>query len=453
MSAINDISKWVCGLSFDRLPPEVIEGTKFPIIDCIGVTVAGLEDPSSRIVTEWIEDMGCAGAATMLHGFRKTTPVWASLANGTAAHALDYDDVDFRMMGHPSVALVPAILALGEAESLSGKDCILAYVIGLEVCSKVGSAIGGNPYVIGWHQTSTYGTLGATAACGKMLGLTEEQLENALGVACSLASGIRSNFGTMTKPYHAGMAAMNGITAAQLAERGFSANSDSMFGENSIAKAFSGDLHREAEVAQMLGNPYDVIDPGLSFKPYPCCRGPQGAIDASLQVHEQLAGAGKANPGHIEHVEVKVPEWLRGVLMYHTPQTGLEGKFSLEFCVTAGLLDGKVGVGQFTDERVQSADVVATIEKFDWQDMQGEGSSPFSADVAVTLKDGTRVIGTAEKPLGEPGNPMSEGQIYDKYSECVKSQFGDKAAEDSLELLKDFDDLDTVGKLIDALQR
>ena len=202
MNEMMEVGKFVCGLAYDGLPMEVVEAAKVPIVDCMGVTVARLEDDSSRIAAEWVESMACKPEATLFYGFKKSSAAWAAMANGTAAHALDFDDVSFRMMGHPSVALVPAILALGEILSSSGKDCLLSYVAGLEVAAKIGAALGGNSYMLGWHHTSTMGALGAAASCGKLLGLDEEQMAYALGISCSLANGLRANFGTMTKPLH-----------------------------------------------------------------------------------------------------------------------------------------------------------------------------------------------------------------------------------------------------------
>lgn len=453
MDELNDVAQFVCELTEGDLPEGALEAAKAPVIDCLGVTVAGLEDPASRIVAEWVDSMQGAPRSSVFFKFLKTSPPWAALANGTAAHALDYDDVSFSMMGHPSVTLVPAIIALAEAESLSGKECLLAYVAGLEVMSKVGLALGGNSYLIGWHQTSTLGALGATASCGKLLGLNREQLAHALGIACSLANGIRANFGTMTKPLHAGMAAMNGVMAAQLASRGFTSNPDSLFGENGFAGAFSADTERCGELKAALGNPYEILVPGLSFKPYPCCRGPQGAIDAALNVHSELSErVGEVSPSDIEKVECRVPPWLRGLLTYHLPQTGLEGKFSLEFCVSVALLDGKVGVGQFKDERVLSRDIVETMGRVEWIDLEGDYASPFTSEVVVELKDGARFASRVEKPLGEPGNPMGVDRVYDKYLECVKSVLGDKVAERTLHALRHLDAYRDIGELVALFQ-
>ncbi len=454
MDELKEVAKFICSTEAGDLPKDVMEAAKLPIIDCLGVTVAGMEDPASRITAEWAETMGCAPLSTIFRGFIQSSPAWAAMANGTAAHALDYDDVSFSMMGHPSVALVPAIVALAEAESLGGADCLLAYVLGLEVAAKVGQALGGNPYMIGWHQTSTLGVIGASASCAKLLRLDEEKTAHALGISCSLANGIRANFGTMTKPLHAGMAAMNGVIAAQLASRGFTSNPDSLFGENGFAQAFSADKERREQLKDSLGNPYEIITPGLSFKPYPCCRGPQGAIDAALEVRAKaMEEKGKIDHKEIEKIECRVPEWLRGVVVYHQPQTGLEGKFSLEFCVSAAILDGKVGVGQFTDERVRAQDIVETIAKFDWQDLQGEYGSAFTSEVTLTMKDGSAFSTRVEKPLGEPGNPMSDEQVYDKYLECVGTHLGEEVAKTTLESLRKLDALRDVKDLVKGFKR
>ncbi|MDI7252430.1 MAG: MmgE/PrpD family protein [Actinomycetota bacterium] len=452
MNELLEVGKFVCGLKYEDLPGEVVEAAKLPFIDCLGVTIAGLEDESSRIAAEWVDSMCAKGEATLFYGFKKSAAPWAALANGTAAHALDYDDVSFRMMGHPSVALVPAVLALGEVLESPGRDCLLAYVAGLEVAAKVGAALGGNSYMLGWHHTSTLGVLGAAASCGKLLRLAEERMVHALGISCSLATGIRANFGTMTKPLHAGVAAMNGIMAAQLASRGFTANPDALYGENGFARVFTSDLEKAGELPGTLGEPYELIDPCLSYKPYPCCRGPQGAIDAALAAREEWKKMGNIDASEVERVECRVPSWLRSVLVYHEPKTGTEGKFSLEFCVAAALLWGKVGVGQFRDQVVTSEPIVHVIRRFDWQDLEGEITSPFASEVVVHLKSGGKAVGKAERPLGEPGNPMSEEQIYDKYRECVGSVLSYRVADSTLEMLRDLENLEHVNRLVRAYQ-
>ncbi|MGQ9476873.1 MAG: MmgE/PrpD family protein [Actinomycetota bacterium] len=452
MNELVEVGRFVCGLRYEDLPVEVANAAKLPFIDCLGVTVAGLEDEGSRIAADWVESLNAREEATVFFGFRRSAAPLAALANGTAAHALDYDDVSFRMMGHPSVALVPAVVALGEVLSSTGKDCILSYVAGLEVAAKVGSALGGNSYMLGWHHTSTLGVLGAAASCGKLLGLDEERMAHALGISCSLAMGIRANFGTMTKPLHAGAAAMNGVMAAQLAYRGFTANPDALYGENGFARAFTSDLEKAEELLKTLGEPYELLNPGLSFKPYPCCRGPQGAIDAALAAREEWKKLGDIDPSNVEKVECRVPSWLRSVLVYHQPKTGTEGKFSLEYCVVAALLGGKVGVGQFRDEVVTSQAVVELIDRFDWQDLEGEITSPFAAEVTVHLKSGERAVGRAEKPLGEPGNPMSVEQIYDKYRECVGNVLNFRVADATLDMLVELDNLEDVNRLVQAYQ-
>jgi len=450
MNELVEVGRFVCGLRYEDLPGEVVEAAKLPIMDCLGVTVAGLEDEGSRIAAEWVEALNAREEATVFFGFKRSAAPLAALANGTAAHALDYDDVSFRMMGHPSVALVPAIISLGEVLCSTGKECLLSYVAGLEVAAKVGAALGGNSYMLGWHHTSTMGVLGAAASCGKLMGLDEEKMVHALGISCSLAMGIRANFGTMTKPLHAGVAAMNGVMAAQLASRGFTANPDALYGENGFARAFTSDLEKAEELLRTLGEPYELLDPGLSFKPYPCCRGPQGAIDAALAAREEWKKLGDIDPSDVERVECRVPSWLRSVLVYHEPKTGTEGKFSLEFCVAAALLEGKVGVGQFRDEVVTSAPVVEIIRRFDWQDLEGEITSPFASEVVVHLKSGRKAVGKAEKPLGEPGNPMSEEQIRDKYRECVGSILGYGVADATLGMLVELERLEDVNRLVQA---
>ena len=229
------------------------------------------------------EQGGSTEASVFGHGFGAPAGE-AALVNGTSAHALDFDDVNMSMRGHPSVPLLPAVLALGEKIGSSGRELIDAFVLGFEVECKLGRVIGAAHYALGWHATSTLGTLGAAAACARLLRLDMERTQIALGIAASLASGVRQNFGTMTKPLHAGWAARNGVIAATLADRGFTADSAAIEGESGLLHAASGGARLNSRALASLGDPWEIVSPGIGVKLYPCCYATHRAIDAALEI-------------------------------------------------------------------------------------------------------------------------------------------------------------------------
>src|SRR5215472_16756351 len=220
MGTTRDVAAWVAAASFEAMPAEVIDRARAGVIDTVGVILAGRDEPVTRIAAELVAEDGAAPVASHLGTTLMTSPEAAALLNGVAGHALDYDDVSASLTGHPSVVVLPAALAAAELMGASGAALLAAYVAGVEVTAKLGLAIGPAHYRMGWHATSTLGTLGAAMAAGTLLRLDAERLTNALAIAVSMASGSRQNFGTMTKPLHAGHAARCGVAAARLAGRG-----------------------------------------------------------------------------------------------------------------------------------------------------------------------------------------------------------------------------------------
>ena len=291
-------------------------------LDCLGAALAGYSHPIGKIITDFVKESGGSPKATVIGAGFKTSPHEAALANGTMAHALDYDDYSLVLAGHPSVSLLPSILAIGEDRGISGKKVLTAYIVGFEIESKLGAGVNFRHYELGWHATCTLGTLGAAAACSSILGLDIEKTRMALGIAASEASGLRQNFGTMTKPFHAGLSARNGVIAALLAEKGFTADKNILEAEFGFCNLFCGKGEYDSErITSNLGNPFAIFEPGISIKPYPSCGGTHTALDAMLY----LAKENDINPSDVEEIGVDVPELLPRVLIHSNPKTGLEG--------------------------------------------------------------------------------------------------------------------------------
>src|SRR5436190_7535500 len=272
---------YIVASRFEDIPPKALTVAKGAMLDCIGVALAGARHPAGHIPAEWAHATAGAGRATVWGQDFKTSAHDAALVNGTAAHALDYDDVTWGLIGHPSVSLVPAVLALGEQLGASGRDVLHAYVVGFEVMAKLGRTTQPKHSLDGgWHATGTIGAFGATAACCKLLGLTAEQTGHALGIVYSMTSGNVSNFGTMCKPLHAGLAARNAVEAALWAQAGFTSLPHPFDGPRSFHEVYSRGLPADMAPLAELGREYELVARGVVIKPYPCGVALHPAIDA-----------------------------------------------------------------------------------------------------------------------------------------------------------------------------
>jgi 2-methylcitrate dehydratase PrpD len=392
-----------------------------------------------------------APVATVLgSGFRASSPD-AALANGTMAHALDYDDVTKSMSGHPSVPLVPAVFALGEELSVSGEKVLEAYIVGFEVEAKVGRAVNPSHYEKGWHATSTLGVLGAAAAGAKLLGLSTEKTRMALGIAASQASGVRLNFGSMTKPFHAGNAARGGVMAAMLAGRGFTADREVLEKPLGFCHVFAESGASSPEKAvENLGDPFEVVSPGVGLKPYPSCRCTHSALDAMIK----LVAEKGISPDEVEKVECGVNAITPQVLIHDRPRTALEGKFSMQFCLAVALREGRAGLAQFTDEKVQedaTQELIQKVNMFVHPEFEGPGLGNLPAIVTVHLKNGESVSQRMDSPKGDPDAPLIESEVTEKYRDCAGYVLPPEKVERSLEMLAGLEKLKNVRALMDNL--
>jgi len=342
--------------------------------------------------------------------------------------------------------LLPAILALGEKSHCSGKETLLAYIVGFEVATRIGLACFTRHYELGWHTTATFGTIGATAAAARLLKLDVDKSRAALGVAASLAGGLKRNFGTMTKPLHAGNAARNGVVAASLAEQGFTADESVFDGPGNYGYVLGGgdesDLHTED-----LGQKFNICS-GLEIKPYPSCRFTHAGIDAALQVKDKYA----LSPADIAEVEYHTGSSIPLAAFRHQPQTGLEGKFSLEFCAALSFVDSKVTLAQFTDESVKKPmirDLISKTRITVDPEVLKDAFTP--VEIRVKLKDGRVLLYKVEAAKGEPGNPLSQEELYGKFRDCASVALSPKEVDRLLELASNLESLEDIAPLMKVM--
>ena len=356
----------------------------------------------------------------------RTAPTWAALANGTAAHAHDFDDTNFALMGHPSAPLLAAALAAAEAEMADGAAVVTAYLIGFEISAALGLALNPEHYTRGWHATATIGTLGCAAAAAKILGLDAGHTRHALGVAASLASGLKENFGSMAKPFHAGHAARNGVFAAMLAREGFTASASALEGTQGYATAFS-QAKLSPGAFDALGREWQILASGIAVKPYPSCALTHAAIDALLDLRARH-GFGVEQ---VADVEVGVNHVVPEVLRHHAPTSGLERKFSMEFCAAEALATGRVEIASFED----GPSTPGTRELMGRVRMVVDPTLPDGLEqhawsrVTVTLRDGRTLASPPRGASGHPDQPLTDAQLRAKFLGCAAPVLGADEAE------------------------
>jgi 2-methylcitrate dehydratase PrpD len=447
-----EITKFIAEISYEQLPAGVIDASKRAILDCLGVTLAGGEESSGKILSQFVKGAGKPEAGVIGGGF-KTSVEQAAWVNGTKAHALDYDDYfvpDDLTPYHPTVAILPAVLAVGEKYHLPGKDALLAYVTGFEVEARIALACIKQQYDLGWHTTSTVGSIGAAAAIAKMLKLDKEKTKIALGIAASLSGGLRKNFGTMTKPLHAGNAARNGVVAAILAQSGFTADRDILDSPLSFCEVLGGKAENEmTRLNQKVRTKFYIVSPGIAFKPYPSCAYTHWAIGALLDLKKEAM----IEPNNIVEVECLTSSGLPQLLIHHRPKTALEGKFSLEFCVAIALIDGEASLKQFTDEKVKDSVVRQLMEKVKYvhPPEMGSGLVDLRGEVVVRLQNGKVYSRRVDVAKGDPKNPLSWEELSNKYRDCVRLSLSTKDTSRTLDLITHLDSVNDLAVLMDIL--
>ncbi len=379
MEVTRALSQYVVNLKFSDLPSDVVEGAKLCFLDWLGVTLSGSREPLSEILWQTAEAEGGKPLATIIGRNKKTSLLQAALINGAASHALDFDDVHLGMIGHPSAPVFPAILAVAESKKCSGEDFIAAFIAGFEAECRVSEIVCPEHYLCGWHATGTLGHFGSAAACANLLRLPPAQTVHAFGIAGTQAAGLKQVFGTMCKPFHAGKAAMNGLLAALLAEKGFTSSTDMLEGGKGFSKVFSTRMD-PPKALERLGEQYAIRD--VVFKRHASCFETHPAIDAVLALKEEQG----LTEDQVDTIHLDAYPVACDIAGIPAPQTGLEGKFSLAFCVALALVDGDTREASFSNEKVRDPKLIALRDKVKITPDPGLALS--RAKIKVVLKDG-----------------------------------------------------------------
>ena len=426
-------------------PPAARAAAARAVLDTVGVTLAGAVEPAARIVQHVVAQDG-SGPCRVLGTPLRAGAANAALANGTAAHALDYDDMCFVSLAHPSAPLVAAALAVAEVAGAAGSALLDAYVVGFELEGRLGRAMNPRHYQRGWHCTATLGTLGAAAAASRLLGLDAASTEHALAIAASEASGLKANFGTMVKPLHAGLAARNGVVAALLAQAGMTASRAAIDGPQGLLAAMDSEHPSLEPFAADLGTRWEIVETGITVKLYPSCAGTHPSLDALLEL-KRRDGFGA---DQIEAIEIGVDSIVPTILLYDRPASGLEGKFSMPFCAAAAMVHGRVGIDTFDAVLLRDPAIAAMQDRVTMRvdpTLDATAPSLTQARVTVRLHGGRVLTASANGARGYPERPASDDELAVKFTSCATQTLSAPRCADALTHLRAIDSIADVRML------
>src|SRR6266853_3481465 len=427
LSLTDYVAGFVVATRGQGVPVDVAHLGKRSVLDGIGLALAGAASQTGNITRRYLAALGIAteDGSTVIGSNMRLPARFAAFANGISIHADDYDDTQlaiakdrvYGLLTHPTAPALPPVLALAERDRKSGRDLMTAYQVGVEVECKVAEAILPRHYQHGFHSTATCGAIGAAAGAAKLLGLDRETTRRALSLGATQAAGLRENFGTMTKPFHAGRAAESGAVAAEMAALGFTASPNGLEADRGFFRAAGGGYSAEA-IDGKLGNPWTFAFPGVSIKPHP-----SGSLThPGMSVMLDLIHRHDLRPERVKRVAVGTNHNMPNALIHHRPRNELQAKFSMEFCMAILLLERKAGLEQFTDEVVNRPDVQALLARVDFgvhPEAEAAGFDKMTTIVEVELSDGTIVKGSADFGKGSPVNPMSDAELEQKFRECA----------------------------------
>ncbi|HSN19559.1 MAG TPA: MmgE/PrpD family protein [Usitatibacter sp.] len=458
----DEVAGFVTSTKLQGIPGDVARLGKRSVLDGLGLALAGAASECGHIAQKYLRQLGIASdkGSTVIGSDLRLPARFAAFANGLAIHADDYDDTQlavakdrvYGLLTHPTAPALPPVLALAERDRRSGADLMLAYQVGVEVECKVAEAILPRHYQTGFHSTATCGSIGAAAAAAKLLGLDREATRRAISIGATQAGGLRENFGTMTKPFHAGRAAENGVVAAEIAALGFTASPNGLEADRGFFRAAGGG-HSAEMIEGKLGDPWTFHFPGISIKPHP-----SGSLThPGMAVMMELIREHDIQPGNVKRVTVGTNHNMPNALIHHRPRNELQAKFSMEFCMAILLLERKAGLEQFTDAVVNRPDVQAMIAKVDFgvnAEAEAAGFDKMTTIIEVHMEDGQVHKGRADFGKGSPANPMTDEELAEKFRQCASWGGLDRAkTEQVLKLVWKIEELADVNELTKLLRK
>ena len=451
MTLSTDLAEWSCRLAPADIPTEVMTIAKWAMIDTLGVTVAGATTSAGHVIRDWVTSRQVDKGATVVPFGLETHPETAAFAMGVLAHAHDLDDAHPSMGGHPSAVLVPVILALVPQANPSGKQALTAYVAGAETAMYLGRSIAATHYLRGWHATSTIGALAAAITAAKLLDLGPLETAHALGLAASMAAGLRINFGSDAKPLHIGQAAEHGVTSTLLSKAGLTASIDALDGPRGYLECFGGEEISDLNPISELGVHWELFDPGLNVKLYACCGAASRAIDGLID----LMGDTGIDRSDVDGVEALLSPHAADLLAFEDPKTSDEARFSLNHCLASVLVDGDLNLEHFDPAAVNRSDIRemrSRVEMGIHPELKDQKVGFAFAELRVRTKDGQQFNRRISEPRGGKGRPLTIDELETKFLNCAHHYSVDHNWTDSLKALESLDSDHELSSIIQTMR-
>lgn len=452
-----ELAEFAVNARYEKIPPAVHRQAKLAVADSLGTVFAGLKEPSVELLRELAAAKFRGGEASVFG-----SPLWlaaagAAFANAAAAHALDYDSLSLPV-GFVASPVLFALLAVAEEEGgISGRGLLESFIIGYEVEVAIARGLGVHHWAKGWHSTSTLAHFGAAIGVGHLLRLDVRQMRHAIGIAASEASGLRNMMGNMVKVFHVGKAARNGIVAARLAQRGFTAHTSALEAEWGFCNSFNGSGNYDLEaMLEGLGRQYDLVDPGLVIKIYPCC----GLIHSALDGVLDLMREHELDADRVSHVRLAVHELVLRTLCFPRPQDTYQARFSAQFCIATALQEGALTLAHFTEERLRGPRTQALMERVEMvahPELRGEGTFLQNEFTDITLE--LACGGKLERRVyrvnnrGSRGRPVTLGQLGKKFAECTAGYLDGTTRTRAFEMLARLEAVSDVREITACLRR
>ncbi|EAQ66900.1 hypothetical protein MED121_13270 [Marinomonas sp. MED121] len=448
-------SRFLEGIRYEQLPADVIQTAKYAVLDYIGVAIPGSDQAVAQNLLNWAKQRSWGSSACVIGSEARLDVEHAALVNAAAGHALDFDDTSWATIGHPTTVILPALLALAEQKESSGKALLLAYIAGVEVAHKVADLMMPETSENGWHTTGVFYALGTAAAACQLLALDQETTTRALALSLSKSGGIRSNFGTQAKPYHAGMAAKAGLEAISLAQSGITSSSTALEGVDGFIQCYASQAL--AEKARRMAKPilfgasWDLSTKGYAYKKYPNCSGNHPACDSILALVESQ----KITWQEIASIHCGVSLLGPKELVCHQPQTPVEARFSIEYSIACALIYGQITLDEFTEAKIQDPRVQDMMGKINMSvDKELEklgfiGTAPVK--IKILKNNGEVILLENDLARGNPEKPFTQAEFFDKFKACVKDKMPLDKADTLLDQLIHLEQIKSVTSITELI--
>lgn len=452
MSISRELGKRIVALRFEGLSDNALRWAKVAILDTLGVTLAGSCEQAPRLVERALGADVALGPSLIIGTSRRTTCLNAALINGTSSHVLDFDDCSDTLGGHPSAPILPALLALAEDIDASGRDVLLAYIAGYETETRIARGVNFYHYEKGWHPTATLGIFGAAAASSRLLNLSPDAVASALSLSVSMSAGVKANFGTMTKSLQVGHSSRNGLFATLLAKEGFTAHSEAFEHKQGFLNVFNGPgTFDSGKILDGWADPLDIVEPGVAIKQYPCCGSTHPALDAMIEI-------ARSHPIEPDDV-VQVDAWVHARRLAHTnrpdPQSALEAKFSLQYCLARALKHSRVVLEHFEGDAFRDRDVRRIMEKIRVQpytEVQFNAANHFGGEVRVMLANGQSYSAKVQNALGRTSsNPLPSDRLREKFENCAGKVLSSEHVKTIYESIADLEQVGSIREFMSLI--